>query len=846
MITQDRYGRALSPDAVERALADGTFEYSWAIRIYDMQGLPATAAAWVPYQLDERCLRQDPSRTFRLDGSGGCHLQIIADLLPDDAPIEQYHRIEIDMVIPGFPPQEWPWFTGQLEVIDTDDVLEDDGSTTRTIEVECLDVLKRADGRWIDRFRVVPANTTHVDRLVGICPKRRMKVTAVVGMAGTEAVPFALSYDIVNTIVISPNSDMSGAYTRGDATNGYTISAAAIPATVTWGSARDPAEPRWIEVPVPERFGIPVVSGVPRFLVLPYGREPDDLMQTAIGAYTAGGSPKITPSDPTSYKTLLDTSQGEWLSVRSSATGIVETKQINSVDAGTGELTLASAFSTITPAVGDAIWLSTTELYPTWLGDYSQDIIYYKDSAQTVKHKRAAFRTLPNAGLAVAELPYDFTGSTSDSVYSTIQRGKLESEDSSSGVESVVKTLLTTTTSLFSGGDVSATNSGAAIKCIYAHDMTLGDLLRQLKDRAMPPNSYIRATVAGTVTIGPVQQQTSPDWVLRFTESLRQKARPEPFSAVVVMARDREENRAAVWYNHALTSNVTNPTRVIDGDTQLPATQTAAGSPIKVGFRIPAPTPTETYPNIKQIEVTGTGVLTIYGVQDPEGSAATKYPQALVRLVVGGAQGANATTGTLTISPEDLLPLLVSTKATDVIFQMDELDTSGTVAPAITEIKIIVKNMMAWRAALTDGASGMPTGWQPADATQFGTIWAQPDSTKLESYRFAPQSYAQRVLVFWSGGSRSGQKHRTKTLELDGISQQDARDIAESYLDEEVRVATQYEVTGFIPPWAEPADTVQVYAPPGRSFRDGKGVKNLFLWEFGGDAYGSLTLVDYS
>ena len=865
MITTDRAGNTLSRTAVEKAIADGTLDYVWSIRIIDQQGQPTNSAVWLRYQLDETFLRVEPTRTLRVDGTGEAHLSILADDVPSTVPLEQYHRIEIDMVT-LHPVQAWPWFTGRLETLEAADVEDDEGVTVRTIEVECKGVLQRAKDVWLDRFAYVPPQTTlWTGAITGVCPRRRMRIASTAGVGGTDRVPFATTYDVATQIVISPNADMTGAYTLGDAVNGYTINATTSPATINWGSARDPAAEIWIECPVPERFGIPLkYSG--RFVALPYGREPDDLFATEVSAYNAG-TPSLTLKDPSGLPTLLVAST-DLVTVTQASTGEELTRTVSAVS-GAGVLTLAAysgSPATITfsngaaPVEGDFARISTTEFRGCWPDASLNNFNFFKNNAYSVRHHHGQFRILPNMGMLIPDRAYNFTGTTSDSVYITFIAFAYEPFEAGgvgtdNGAEQAIKNILTTGFSfsqgLFGASEVVATNSGTLLRNHSRADLDLQTYLKEVNEQALPPSVHIRDNAAGQVLIIPDAQKATADYPNRTDAEIRHVAVPDPVTAFVVRAKGGEENKAPAWYRHSLGYNCSgtgdDALRVIDGDTALECTyQTAGVNYFEVGFRVPVLSPPELYPFISKIVVYGRGYLSIEVIQDPDGTADRYAVPHLSKLPVGASANAAATysVSEITIDGTDLISALRHDVPNDLIFKIYEVNNTVVIPPAIAEVKIHTISLVAYREALGNIATDMPAGWGTLTG-DYGSIHARPDATKNEGWRAASSELLQRILPFYHASDRALQKHRTKPIELTGISQQDARTSAEAHLDEEVRMAEQIEVSGFIPPWMEAGDTVRQSAAPGKAFLDGVQVKNLFLWSLSGSAEGSLTMINY-
>lgn len=135
-------------------------------------------------------------------------------------------------------------------------------------------------------------------------------------------------------------------------------------------------------------------------------------------------------------------------------------------------------------------------------------------------------------------------------------------------------------------------------------------------------------------------------------------------------------------------------------------------------------------------------------------------------------------------------------------------ETSGTTATDRTS--------NARHGTLYNGASFTVTGdrrlpWAPANRglTNHGTIWRQTDTGDRESYRYAPPELLRRLSVlYWFPGSL---EPRHDVRPMTGISQQDCRDYAERWQDENVRLGKTYQVRAIFRDEAELGDTVRLW-----------------------------------
>lgn len=898
MLSTGRNSEWLNTDELRRQIGKLDFDFDWSIRLVDMVGEWTSKTNWKYYPIPNQAVVSRNRSLAYEESTGQLTLEVLADFLPETTVLETYRRIEIDRVFPGSPPGQWPYFTGIIDNIVTN-WRQEGGAIVKTYSIEAFGVLQLCKSKWINSLRFYPISTSYSGVLVGMTPTRRYTDTNDVGLGATEYIPSYFTGDVVNTIRIDDSSNFSSPYTRGDSTNGYTISTTPLPANpaqITWGSAVNPPPTVYIELLVPERFGVPAAidDAAIRFIVLPYGRNADDLYHTKVAAngYDSGNK-KITVIDPTPYTStagFLNEAQGEWITVTQITTGEEITRKLANpgVDAN-GVITHTSTAISFTdgknPVEGDLVRLSTTEVYPVWLDGIKNPAAattFWKNSVYSNAHKRGAFKMLTQQGLAITNLPYNFDGGNNDSVF-VKDISYVNPTNTNNYVENFIRELFIGTTSItgftgykiYAAGDVTATWTGAFMKNLKKERMMLLDIVKEIEDLYLPPNSKVRDHPKGTITIEQYKQKTTADWILAGTISLREEADPEPVTKVYVFAKHDEqsaigadirmdqENRASWWYSSS-SSNAVNPNRAIDGTKSLPVTRSGGATNIQYTFRIPAPTPPESFPHIKELRVSGRGFLTLKFVADPNGANETRYLQDYINTPLGITDSTNSGTATVTIPGIELIGFLSTTKDTDLTIVMEQDDTPGTpVEPLISEIEIIVNDISGWSASLTDddsadGYGAAPSGWIPTDTSKYGSIWWQANPTKKESYRFAPTDYLKRVLIPYDNTatsppakSRSKQEHRTAYIELIGISQQDCRTSAEAYLDEYVRSSRKYHVEAPLFDAAEIGDTVTVLAPPGHKFSDGSTEKNLMLLAVsdGGstqDNMASYTFADYS
>lgn len=677
-------------------------------------------------------------------------------------------------------------------------------------------------------------------QLLGICTTQQKTVTSTMAIGGVESVPgaavtYALNDTAVNGgLVISPNADFSGPYVKGVA---YTLDATVSPAKVTWLVV--PAATRYYRYAKLERFVAPrIIRAAAKFFRLPYRRDVNDLYQTTIAAIDTGAK-TITPSDPTGYKDLLDVAQGEYLTV-TPASGIDVSGQITAVDASTGAMTFAALPAGA--ALGDSIRLGTSDYHQAW--DDDRLITIYSNSLGTVLYDQRYFQTMPNIGQAVPVSGRHWTSSEGAWAFiGLIREVQGLTGIYSNRIEEAVKTVLTSATGLFSAADFTVERTGVLIKNISRAGITMDEFLKEIKEQSLNPSDFLHDTMDGKLTLKPYYQKATPDWELRGVRRIRIEPRPEPVTAVTIIGKDEPANNAAIWF--LSSENLTSPDYMFDGSVVSPATPPSSASPSFVTFRLPPVTPLQAYPVVDKIRITGVGVISVF-----VSFAGQEFylPGYIYRSV--GKTGSQAT---LEIPGEELIKIVnrnssKATSPTDLVLRLDNTMAATTIGTAIAEIEILVKNQTAWRAELTDDPAKCVV---PADTTQFGTIWTAktpPSSTGQEgvsekvSYRYAPTSYLKRVQVRYVSPSNQVPRHEVR--ELTGITIQDARNYAERYQDEHLRMGSVYVVEAPLLDYAEPGDTGRVWTPWGTSL-------SLFLQglsDGGGplDNMANYRFIDYS
>lgn len=903
--TLDRGGSTLNAGFLDAALGSRSLSVQWSVRIVDVQGDWSSSTLWERHEIQPSAIL-NRNRNLSLDeGPMRLSLTLLADQLPSTVPVKQGHRLEVDRVIGPTPPNEWPYFTGVITAVDVGQALQD-GAIVKTYEVQALGVLQLTQAFRVNTISGNPTVTQRAfSRVTGVCQRVRIRRDVVLGAGGVEFAPGGVYYgldDATYGLQIDDDSAFGSPYTGGG--THYTLSTVATPpATVTWAGGTNPAEPRYFQFWVPVFFGLllgPTTYGdtPPTFFRLPYGRDPFDLFQTEVSAWDAG-TKELTCKDLNFVKnSLLDSSQGEYVTFTDSD-GTEDTEKISSVNTTTGVITLVNAPS-FTPAAGDPVRISTVEMFPALdpFGYRQSGDLYHPprifgntgttvnespfaagDTTLTVgdgtKFRVGQFILIESEILRVTAIATNdltvvrgvedttdashliataifgeyprgrfiyspdqgFYQSRGKASYATTDEAKARfttvNETLANQIETVIKDLLSTELDIFAAADITTAKTGAYIKNINLFDRSLADILREFKEAALPPNAYILDERDGKISIQPYVQDTTPDIYLQGPSAIQQEDAPEPPTAICVVGTFPAVNKAAEWFSNA--TGMSNADRIIDGSGDGESAQTAAGTPGEVRFVIPAQTPIEAFPLVDSVEISGRGYFTV-------SVEATTVDRVILRDWFYRPIGITSTSGSsATITGDELARAMTevgsigSTQITLVVV-LNALDDSGTAATGgISEVKIHVVRQNAWTAKLTDDSTnentydsaipsaggGAPASWAPSDTSTFGTFYWQPNYTKRESFRFAPDAHLKRVLAK-DAAARGDQKHKTEIVELPGLSVQECRDYAERYLDEYTRRATQYRIRAILDDRIERGDTVGVPFPDGTN-------KNLFV-----------------
>lgn len=720
---------------------------------------------------------------------------------------------------------------------------------------------------------------------------------------------FATSVDRgYRDLVVSPNADLSTAYTGAD----YQITGDTGEPLLLWYVK--PAATRYFQYGKVERFVSPRNQGTarPSYFQLPYGRDLNDLYPTTVTSIsgntigladptplktdgrvwstkvTAGGSgyasevPITFSAPPAGGRTaqgaaiastgviqriiildpgsgylnppsvtigglgsgaqasaflgcMLDPGQGEYLTfIPSTGTSAGQERmdyKIQSIDHANGRVTLNSPPPTGLQ-VGDPVWIGTVDYHQAW---YDLDLItYYKDAGKTQKWDQRTFQTYANIGQGVAVKGGIWVDTPVFAEIAEIYDVDVNGAHPNR-IEEAIKALLSGTTGLFQSSDIVTGQTGLLMKNFRTEATTLEDVIRTLKEGSMGPADFIRDTSDGKVYIGPFRQKSMPDWELRGVTSIAEADRPEPITAVTIIAESEPVNQTAALYAGA--SNLDRPDYLYDGKSDKISKPNDPAQPSTVSFRFPKVTPLQAYPYVKSIKVTGVGMMSVY----LKGATRDYYLPGWNYKVIGSFENEDTTKPkpeTVEIPQEDLVKLFdreaIETNAVTIALSFE-----AEMPCQLGEIEVFTVNHNAWRAELTDDITKAIADKGP---DQLGTYWTQPDTTQKVSYRYAPSAYLKRAQSQYT--SPSNQRPRHEVRRLKGINAQDCRDYAENYISEYQRAAKTYTVEAPLIDFGELGDTVRLWWPDGR-------MKDLFYWEendTGGplDDVATYTLRDYS
>lgn len=350
------------------------------------------------------------------------------------------------------------------------------------------------------------------------------------------------------------------------------------------------------------------------------------------------------------------------------------------------------------------------------------------------------------------------------------------------------------------------------------------DYIDHLRKDVLPPNYLIREEADDNnvwrTYLGYVQQNSTPDLILQGVQSIKPRQLPEQISRCMVSGGDITADRAGQIY--VSSNHITNSYLLFQGKRKTGDPTASLTSPNTYGevcFKVPQ-TDDGMYPSISKIvvRVSNTVTVDICGtiIQD------NYLPRSTTQNDAGDAITEHVW--------EDVDFALYNTSSPQYLYIMFHGDTGA----AIDSIEIYLKEGGFWDAQLTSDTSLAPADNGPDN---FGSTWNTPDPSKRKSYRYAPIAWLRRNAAYWSASTIKG---RLMRQEVQGASQGQAQEIAQSYCDQAIRSYEFEEITCSYDPRVQLTNTVGVLQEDG-------SIKNRLVWGINkGPKDMQLTVSDYS
>lgn len=907
MITQERDGGRILPTVWDPNVTG----LSWSFRLAFTNGVLNNTTNWVYYELPDSCILTR-SRSSSLDKmSQQLTLSVLAEGLPDYFEPLNYYVLEADLIDSnGY---RWPYHSGRIDSIKESFEL-DGGAAKRILDISSFGVLQNVKDAYTLEDRFVPSVSNFTGYMTPYATVKHVSVLGTGRAIGTLQVVQGSwnTLDLLVTgtfpgFVLSTNSDFSAPYTRGVQYDLVNSAGAAITVAtsknelvyVKWLVA-EPAVRYYMKFWTVDYFAVANSNGstFPDSFRVPdcnipfsYGYRPalkrntwDDFVTTVASGATAT---VVTPVDAESYKQTLATNPAgapteylEWMKADTLAT---EVRQISSVSAATGAVTVSVAFSAA-PAAGDYIRVVSTRCFGAFERNNNNGSVglmnrprFYKQFFGS-EHIQGAFNVVPEQGIVTANYGNHFQTGSGSRLYVTDLVVLVETT-STFGTDNRVESSAYLAVVDFVPGRVYSGNSSDGLNYYGNHQPmnafvqnlnisggTRQETLQALVDNGFPPNGRIFDRPDGSVLVAAIKQRSEPQYSLANTISVSLDSVPQPLTAVTVLSRYPAEYRLPRGSFDAETSNITNDYYLFDGvDTPDPTNSgtdfafasVATGTGV-VSIRIPDYGKTVIDPFSKVVIKGLSGVVLIQVVTLNISDDATQK----VLWLKGGQYQTIGQGSDVVITGDEITKALAFLRfgngyrnqqyaAIRFQFAKSDIVTTGAtdMIPRITEIEVYSNYLTSWTSYLTDDIAytddlgTAPTGWTTVNTTtNTGSIWWKRDRGN-RSFKYMDPSTFRRIQPLWNADWVFN-LYRHVYINQTRISTNDCREIGERYLDELIRQSQTYDVKAYMDPRVEIGDTVAVQLPDGT-------VKDLLVWSISDsgtaeDLEMSLKMVDYA
>ena len=543
-------------------------------------------------------------------------------------------------------------------------------------------------------------------------------------------------------------------------------------------------------------------------------RDPQNLLPTTIASVNVG-SKFITPTDSASYITGVsnlgsplepglpasDWTNKEYLTVTFSD-GAETTVEITAINRTTGQMTV-DVFPThptlgTNAAAGDRIRVSTLEAvqafafrYPASLGELTKtgtSITSLRPQCAGVYYQVA--QTIPftghHVGSPAATAADLYWLSTSHllankdvkdyEVYNSRLTGIRTIEDAvslisaggtsivlSNKVEDWIRLLASyqvTVGPFHYNDDWVITNTGVFTKPRSRAATYLDEVIKEIMAESYPPNVLIRDRVDGKISLGPVQQTTTPQYVLPGVASVDVADHSDRITAMTVVASDDQGDPvdiASIVFGGVSVEGTTptwkNVQNIFDSkDSTKAEPENVAGKTESfintIWFSVPPKSPQESYPTIESIRISGTGL--IIGIFHRRTSnPVTTLDQATLTAgwdILGSADWIPLQNNQpFTIQGDELTKIISSTDYSNIAISVRQITESTYSNAGITSVEIMQRKVNAHTAMMTDNQNIASNA--TVNAAGFGTVWSQPDSNAGISFRYAPTAWIKRNSV---------------------------------------------------------------------------------------------------